>query len=997
MATLKQYLSGALVALLPAASLYAADKSRGLWACKTERGRDIMVSWRMRATDAPKSTTYTLFADGKEVFSSTSQTNVILPTSYENATFSLEVKDAAGTLIGSQAGTKVDPSFVRTIKLNHPADYRMADGFVAVYSPNDASAYDMDGDGEQEIILSWEGNNIGAKCTATAPPILDCYKLDGTLMWRINYGPNVLGGCRFTFLCYDFDGDGYGEVIGKTAQGTRDATGNFLSKGAAAGANHYASSVNGAGVITDGGKEWITCFDGRTGKELATIDYWPYFNIQKNWNPSGTKDDNTYGHRGNWFKGTVAALPVNGVKKNCFVTVRGIYTFSYAAAYSWDGKNLSNVWRHTSDKPGQGIYGEGAHSVSCADLDGDGYDEVLVGAAALDHDGKLLWRTGLGHGDATHIGDFDVNNPGLEVFIVQEESTAPSDCALIDGRTGKILMSKKQSGGDTGRGLAMDLDPNTPGHEFFEISYENIFDSKGKDIAPWHTGTTSSSSINYRIYWDGDLQDEYHDRSHVDHWNPTTKLWDRTCTLYSFGYANVNNGSKNNPCLQADLYGDWREEAVYWGSDDAGNYFMTIFTTPLPSEYKLPWLRDDHQYDVAVAWQNCGYNQPPHLSYSPVEYYKKLDNAGPATIGRWGSGGARNQTVAVGSPMVETVFNFTNCTSVKVVGILPPGVTATVVNGQLKIGGTPTRPGVYQYSLQSVGAYDGNDITAPGGEITVPFAGAATLTKHGAGSSSQAVEPGAAIVDFSFSWTDATTVEVTGLPEGLKVTIDNVTGNVYISGTVTAKPGKYEYTVATVGNPEGAVKKGTISVLHPADAELSRIVGAESIEMYQGDSVPEIVFLWANADSAKVEGLPEGISYGLFFQNNAVKLQGVATAEPGVYDYKVVTIGGNAEVELAGTITVLKKASTGVEATTSAAAVSVTPNPMEHAAVVTVAAPACNWSLYTADGHLCRTGLEESEADTCRFTLHRESLSSGTYILRIEAAQAATNVKVIVK
>ena len=152
----------------------------------------------------------------------------------------------------------------------------------------------------------------------------------------------------------------------------------------------------------------------------------------------------------------------------------------------------------------------------------------------------------------------------------------------------------------------------------------NLMTCKGNIIAPWKQGTVTSSSINYAIYWDGDLLREYHDRSHVDKWNSKTLAWDRTCTLYNYGYgANSVNGTKYNPNLQCDLYGDWREEAVYW-AQNGNDYYLTIFTTTTETKYKLPWLRDDHTYDMAIAWQNCGYNQPPHLGYSPVEYYKKL-------------------------------------------------------------------------------------------------------------------------------------------------------------------------------------------------------------------------------------------------------------------------------------------------------------------------------------------------------------------------------------
>ena len=603
----------------------AQEKKRGLWACKSIDEKKVFVSWRMRGTDDPLNTTYKLYANDKLVKTLHDRTNAALATSYASATFRLEVLNADGTIIDSQDDVKCDAKFFHHIKLDYPGDYTMKDGTAVTYTPGDCSSYDMDGDGEQEIIMKWEPSNAGAVCTPTGPQIVDCYKLDGTRLWRIDFGPNVLAGCRFTFLCYDFDGDGKGELIGKTAQGSKDATGEYLHTGPAATADHSKSSVNASGVITSGGQEWLTCFNGVTGHELATIDYWPLFSIRSNWDDrSGKTDGAAYGHRGNWFKGCVAFLDVNGRPTPCAVTVRGIYTYSYAAAYSWDGAELKVLWKHTSDKKGQGIYAEGAHSLTVGDMDGDGFDEVMVGAAAIDHDGKLLWRTGLGHGDATHLSDFDPDNEGMEVFIITEETEAQYDAALIDAKTGNILVGKPQTGGDTARGLALDCDSKYDGAEFMEMSDANLMTSKGEVIAPWKAGSVGSSSINYAIYWDGDLLREYHDRSHVDKWNATSKAWDRTCTLYQFGYgANSVNGTKNNTNLQCDLYGDWREEVVYW-AQNSGNYYLTIFTTTTESQYKLPWLRDDHTYDMAIVWQNCGYNQPPHLGYSPVTYYKQL-------------------------------------------------------------------------------------------------------------------------------------------------------------------------------------------------------------------------------------------------------------------------------------------------------------------------------------------------------------------------------------
>lgn len=717
------FLSVVAIFILCTTDLFAADQSRGLWACNNIKGNGVFVSWRMRATDAPKSTTYKLYANGNLVSTLTDRTNVTLDKSYANATFSLEVLDASGNVIDSQEGVKCKGNFFHHIKLTRPANYRMPDGTEVDYHPNDGSAYDMDGDGEQELIFVWAPSNIGANATPTAPGILECYKLNGTRLWSIDFGPNVLVGCRFSFLCYDFDGDGKGEVIARTAQGCKDGSGNFLQKGAAQGANHYASSVTN-GVITNGGKEWITCFDGVSGKELATIDYWPTFNIRSNWDDrSGRTDGADYGHRGNWLKSCVAFLDVNGKPTPCAVTNRGIYTYSYASAIHWDGNKLNVLWKHTSDVAGQGIYGEGAHSITCGDVDNDGFDEIIVGTAALDHDGKLLWRTGLKHGDATHLGEFDPSNEGMEYFTVMEETTVAYDAVMLDARTGRVITSKAQTGGDTGRGLILDCDDKHDGAEIIEISDANLMDCKGNPIAPWHVGTTTSSSINYRVYWDGDLLEEYHDRQHVDKWDSNGLSWGRLITIWQHGYgANTNNGTKYNPTLLCDLIGDWREEIVYWGVDDNSNYYLTIFHSTDESQYKLPWLRDDHTYDMAIAWQHCGYNQPPHLGYSPVEYYKKLSQALPA----------------------------------------------------------------------------------------------ATLTKHGSGPSKQTVKQGEAIEEFSYTWENAETVTVSGLPNGVSANINIAEKCVHFSGTANDEPGEYKFTVTTVGNDENVSKSGSFTI-EPAE------------------------------------------------------------------------------------------------------------------------------------------------------------------------------------
>ncbi len=352
-------------------------------------------------------------------------------------------------------------------------------------TPNDASVGDLDGDGEYEIVLHQaprgRDNSQGG---ITGQPILEAYRLDGTFMWRIDLGRNIREGAHYTqFMVYDLDGDGKAEVACKTADGTVDGKGKVIGDAA-------ADWRNSRGYVLDG-PEFLTVFDGQTGAALATTDYIP---------PRGNVSDwgDDYGNRVDRFLACIAYL--DGQRPS-LVMCRGYYTRAVLAAWNWRDGKLTHVWTFDSDDgtPGNTDYrGQGNHNLSVGDVDADGKDEIIYGACAIDHDGKGLYSTGLGHGDAMHLSDIDPDRPGLEVWAIHERPSHPYAANLRDAATGKVIWGLRLN--DPGRGLSMDIDPRHRGYECWASNSDGLYNCKGEKISD-----AKPRSCNMGIWWDGDL------------------------------------------------------------------------------------------------------------------------------------------------------------------------------------------------------------------------------------------------------------------------------------------------------------------------------------------------------------------------------------------------------------------------------------------------------------------------------------------------------------
>ena len=619
---------------VPVASGSQMEKlDRGLIAMPAKGGKGNFVSWRLLGTEKKTKTKFDLLRDGQTIAEDLTVSNYTDYGGSSSSSYQVVTK-VGGTPTETSAAVTPWDDVYKKLTLDRPAA-----GSDYTYSPNDCSVGDVDGDGQYELFVKWDPSNSkdNSQSGKTGNVYIDCYRLDGTKLWRVNLGPNIRAGAHYTqFMVYDFDGDGKAEMMCKTAPGAKDGNGAFVSAAASdseiSSTDNSKSYRNSSGYVLSG-PEYLTVFDGLSGCALHTVFYNPNRAGSLGGAPSHPDKSfwgDNYGNRCDRYLGAVAFVD-GPTQTPAAIFCRGYYTRAYVWAVKFDGSQLTTKWLHAStskseytvtDANGQTttytpgtatsgsgsktMYGNGNHNLSVADVDGDGCDEILWGSAALNHDGKLLYATGFGHGDAIHLADHNPDRAGLEVFQVHEEKGTYS-WDLHDAATGEIIFKGGNSGVDNGRGMAAQLSDSDRG-SWFSSSDER----QQRSAVTGEVAAAKNATVNFRIYWDDDLQEELLDGNVIDEW--TGSAFSRLFTVYNSGPGGTCNSTKKTPNLQADILGDWREELVLWGEED-DNCVLAIYSTNIPSPYLVPTLMHDHVYRMGVAWQNTAYNQPPHLGY----------------------------------------------------------------------------------------------------------------------------------------------------------------------------------------------------------------------------------------------------------------------------------------------------------------------------------------------------------------------------------------------
>lgn len=569
---------------------------RGLIIIPSTEGN--FISWRKFPSDIDKKIAYKIIKDGIALSEDFifDVSNFVDPEGKPSSKYRVEFY-ADGKLEGTTGyATPWEQEYLEIPTLT-PPNYKL----------NDASVGDLDGDGQLEVIVKLENRSKDNSQKGYTDPVkLHAYTLEGEWLWEIDLGINIRAGAHYTqFMVFDLDGDGKAEIACKTAPGTKDGSGNFLSSGPAAEDDDTADYRNGDGYILKG-PEYLTVFNGETGKEVTTVYYNPPRHPDTE-NPSSNQLNSLwgdgYGNRVDRFLACVAFFD----NKPSLVMCRGYYTRTVLAAWDFDGENLSQRWVFDSRNSGLFFYsGQGAHSLSVGDVDNDGKDEIMYGAMAVDDNGEGLYTTYYKHGDATHLSDFLPERPGLEFYMPHESAGSLSNglripgISLRDALTGEIIW-QKEADGDIGRGMTADISAEYPGNEFWASSGLHLFSSSGEKISDVRP------PVNFAIWWDGDLLREMLDKNEISKWTPSGMVNILTATD-----CESNNGTKATPALSGDILGDWREEVIWRAKD---NQSLRIYSTTVPTETGIPSLLFDPQYRLALVWQNVAYNQPPHPGF----------------------------------------------------------------------------------------------------------------------------------------------------------------------------------------------------------------------------------------------------------------------------------------------------------------------------------------------------------------------------------------------
>jgi rhamnogalacturonan endolyase len=558
----------ALIVLAGMSIASAAEKlDRGFIAIGAETNR-VYLGWRLLPDDA-KDVAFNVYRVGNDGAQRLNTAPIQRSTDFVDQTGGVmapghwQLKAVVGGVerpeVISTVAVAPGPRPYRSIRLQHEVSF------------DKVAIADLDGDGALDFVIKQPRQitdpGVWKKSEDTFK--VEAYRADGTFLWRKDLGWNIEQGVWWSpMIAADFDGDGKAEVALKSAPTDRDyrnATGRVLA-----------------------GPEFCSVLDGLTGHEIARVD-WPARGNIDDW---GDKTGNRASRH------LIGMAHLDGPGRNpSLLVMRGTYTLMRVDAYDFAGGRLKLRWSWNGDEESPRVRGQGMHGMHAADVDGDGRDEIVLGAAVLDDHGRMLWNLGMGHPDSVYVTDVDPARPGLEIIYGFESAQTTNGFCLVEAKTGKRIWGCDHLTTHIhSQGLYADIDPANPGPEFYGgekfLPDRWLYSARdGKLLSRVDLGSLSPNPV----YWDDTRFKAYLNRGNI----------------VKFDGAELG-AVEGRVVALGDLYGDWREEIV---TSTPGE--LRVYSTTIPAASRRVTALADRLYRTDVAVQSMGYLYPPQLSFDP--------------------------------------------------------------------------------------------------------------------------------------------------------------------------------------------------------------------------------------------------------------------------------------------------------------------------------------------------------------------------------------------
>ena len=560
---LKWIIGTCIVFIVNADALSAENPDHGLVALEREDG-SVFLSWRLLADDAPN-IAFEVVAIPSGLSVPNKWKNLTEGKPYRQTGFEDNPRDRGG----------LAPIYA-LYRFNRGGDLKMTErlGLVSVvskpyltiplqgqYDFQKVGIGDLDGDGSYEYVIKQPNFNTdpyqhpGYWRRSNTTYKLEAYRLDGTMMWRYDMGWSIEAGIWYSpWLVYDVDGDGKAEVYCKAGEGDpRDEKG-----------------------LVQSGPEYLVKIDGQSGKVVAKTAWLSREGFSK------------YNY---YCRNFLTAAYLDG-RKPSLIMQRGTYNLIKTQAMD---KDFNKIWYWESPQEEKKYRGQGSHGLISADVDGDGRDELVIGAAVLDDNGKGLWTLEMGHPDVCYVADIDPANPGLEVFYGFETRQDTDGICVVDAKTGRKLWALKEPTRHIhSQGMVGDILAEYPGMEVYagerDLAKRWLYSSKGKLIDYLGSGSLTPRAL----WWDEDSQKEVVVSGAIRDWGgkPIQSIEGRVVAV-------------------VDCLGDYREEVITSLKEE-----LRIYTTTIGASDRRPCLMQDRQYRLGVAAQTMGYYYPAQLGIS---------------------------------------------------------------------------------------------------------------------------------------------------------------------------------------------------------------------------------------------------------------------------------------------------------------------------------------------------------------------------------------------